>query len=147
MDPNLASIVTQLQKNPDRYNQRSGKQHHNEHFRLSKDGVVLRANKNNHWQIVVPSSLLLQVLQLGHANTTSGHQSAERTFQRISDYFRWPKLNHDVMEYVKTCKEYGVKNPQRLNSQAPIFTRPSATEPFVHIETDIKGPVPRSRFG
>ena len=101
----------------------------------------------NHWQIVVPSSLLLQVLQLGHDNPTSGHQSGERTFQRISDYFWWPKMNHDVTEYVKTCKECGARNPQGTNSQAPIFKRPSATEPFVHIETDIKGPVPRSRFG
>ena len=56
-------------------------------------------------------------------------------------------MNHDVTEYVKTCKECGARNPQGPNSQAPIFTRPSATEPFVHIETDIKGPVPRSRFG
>ena len=87
MDSSLASIVTELQKNHDHYNKKSGPQHHKEHFKLSKDGVVLRANKNNQRQIVVPSSLLLQVLQLGHDNSTSGHQSAERTFQRISDYF------------------------------------------------------------
>ena len=147
VDPSLASIVTELQKSPDHYNQRSGPQYYKGHFKLSKDGVVLRANKNNHWQIVVPSSLLLQVLQLGHDNSTSGHQSAERTFQRISDYFWWPKMNHDMTEYVKTCKKCGARNPQGPNSQAPIFTRSSATEPFVHIETDIKGPVPRSRFG
>ena len=147
MDSSLASIVTELQKNPDHHNKRSGPQHHKEHFKLSKDGVVLRASKNNHWQIVVASSLLLQVLQLGHDNSTSGHQSAERTFQRISDYFWWPEMNHDVTEYVKTCKECGARNPQGPHSQAPICTRPSATEPFVHIETDIKRPVPRSRFG
>ena len=105
MDSSLASIVAELQKNPDHYNKNSGPQHHKEHFKLSKDGVVLRASKNNHWQIVVLNSLLLQVLQLGHDNTTSGHQSAERTFHRISDYFWWPKMNHDVMEYVKTCRE------------------------------------------
>ena len=147
MDPNLAFIVTELQKNPDHDNQRSGPQLHKEHLKLSKDGVGLRANKKNHWQIVVPISLLLQVLQLGHDNPTSGHQSGERTFRRISDYFWWPKMNHDVTEYVKTCKECGTRNPQGSNSQAPIFKGPSATEPFVHIETDIKGPVPRSRFG
>ena len=71
---------------------------------------MLRASKNSHWQIVVPSSLLLQVLQLGHDSSTSGHQSAERTFQRISDYFWWPEMNHDVTEYVKTCKECGARN-------------------------------------
>ena len=147
INSSLASIVTELQKNPDHYNKKSDPKHHKEHFKLSRDGVVLRASKNNHWQIVVPSSLLLQVLQLGHDNPTSGHQSAERTLQQISDYFWWPKMNHDVTEYVKTCKECGTRNPQGPNSRAPIFIRPSATEPFVHIETDIKGPVPRSRFG
>ena len=147
MNSSLVSIVTELQKNPDHYNKKSGPQHHKEHFKLSKDEVVLRAKKDNHWQIVVRVSLLLQVLQLGHDNSTSGHQSAERTFQRISDYFWWPEMNHDVTKYVKTCKGCGARNPQRPNSQAPICTRPSATEPFVHIETDIKSPVPRSRFG
>ena len=68
MDSSLASIATEMQKNPDHYNKTSGPQHHKEHFKLSKDGVVLRASKNNHWKIVVPSSLLLQVLQLGHDN-------------------------------------------------------------------------------
>ena len=96
MDPNLASIVTELQKHPDHYNQRSGPQPHKEHFKLSKDGVVLRANKNNHWQIVVPSSLMLQVLQVGHDNPTSSHQSAERTFRRISEYFWWSKICRNV---------------------------------------------------
>ena len=104
---------------------------------------MLGANKNNHWQIVVPNSLLLQVLQLGHDNPTSCHQSADKTFQRISDYFWWPKMNH----HVKTCKECRAGNPQGPNSQPPIFTRSSASEPFVHIETDIKGPVSRSGFG
>ena len=56
-------------------------------------------------------------------------------------------MNHDVTENVKTCKECGARNPQGSSSQAPICTRPSATEPLVHIETDIKRPVPRSRFG
>ena len=56
-------------------------------------------------------------------------------------------MNYDMTESVKTCKKRGARNPQGPNSQAPIFTRPSATEPFVYIETDIKGPVPRSRFG
>ena len=52
MDSSLASIVTELQKNPDYYNKKSGPQHHKEHFKLSKDGVVLTASKNNHWLIV-----------------------------------------------------------------------------------------------
>ena len=56
-------------------------------------------------------------------------------------------MNHDVTEFVKTCKECGARNRQGPNSQAPIFTKPSATESFVHIETDIKRPVLRSRFG
>ena len=43
MDPNMASIVTELQNNLDHYNQRSGPQHHKEHFKLSKDGVLSRA--------------------------------------------------------------------------------------------------------
>ena len=41
MDSSLASIITELQKNPAHYNKNSGPQHHKEHFKLSKDGVVL----------------------------------------------------------------------------------------------------------
>ena len=79
MDSSLASIVTELQKNPDHHNKRSGPQHHKEHFKLSKDGVVLRASKNNHWQIVVPISLLLQVAM------TTRHQAISELKEHSSE--------------------------------------------------------------
>ena len=55
-------------------------------------------------------------------------------------------MSYDIFEYVNTRKECGARNPQELSHLGTHLFMPSATELFVQIEADIKGPVPKSRF-
>uniref|UniRef100_A0A8C5MUP0 Gypsy retrotransposon integrase-like protein 1 n=1 Tax=Leptobrachium leishanense TaxID=445787 RepID=A0A8C5MUP0_9ANUR len=73
----------------------------------SQDGVVYRVSKDplskhKRFQLVIPSSLKSKVLTSVH--DLAGHQGQSRTLQLAQQRFFWPKMEHDIREYVKCCQ-------------------------------------------
>lgn len=56
-------------------------------------------------RLVIPKALHQMILHLGHSIPWSGHLGQQKTYERVSQRFYWPKMYQDVQEYCKTCSE------------------------------------------
>ena len=54
-------------------------------------------------QLVVPESLIPQVLQEIHGNPSSGHFGVQRTLHRAESMCFWPFMHKDITDYCRTC--------------------------------------------
>ena len=109
--------------------------HRNEH------GLFTRDHKK---QVLLPASLVPTILSLAHDET--GHQGADEMLARIEPHYWWPKMKAEVENYAKTCKRCAATLAQG-HRKAPIHQRPKEEKPFVLIEVDLKGPLPRTNEG
>ncbi|KAK3767636.1 hypothetical protein RRG08_033337, partial [Elysia crispata] len=67
-------------------------------------------------QVVIPSSLVPQVLMLAHDQ--NGHQGAERTLQFLRRRCYWPRMTSDTQDYCASCNRCQVaKTPPVKFSQ------------------------------
>lgn len=62
---------------------------------------ILRPTGKEVFQLVLPPKHRLQVLKLLHDDF--GHLGIERTTELVRDRFFWPKMAHNIENYVKTC--------------------------------------------
>ena len=67
------------------------------------DSGILNYKRKQGDCIITPELFRQEILQLCHASYLSGHQGIFKTHQRILKRFWWPKLFHDVVEYIKNC--------------------------------------------
>lgn len=112
-------------------------------FRMSPEKVLYRLCSGEK-KIVVPSSLVQEMIRLNHDLPTTGHAGVAKTLDRVKQQFWWKGMEKDVMEYVRTCRSCS----QRTNygkAKAPLgdlFNEP--LEPFEVLAADIVGPLPTS---
>jgi len=48
-------------------------------------------------------SLITVILQELHDSPTGGHFGFDKTYASVSNRFFWPRMKHDIREYVRTC--------------------------------------------
>ena len=64
--------------------------------------VILEGDKYS-YQLVVPTSLREDVMQLAHTSSAEGHLSRRKTHLRIQKEFHWPDVNTDVRMFCRYC--------------------------------------------
>ncbi len=95
-------------------------------------------------QVLVPSSKVLDVLSLAHDET--GHQGSQKVIERITRNFWWPTMNKDIVQYIQSCRRCAA-TLQQGKRDAPLSVRPKENRPFQLVEADLKGPLPKARYG
>ena len=98
-------------------------------------------------QLVVPTNLRERVLELAHNNVV-GHFGIHKTYERIANYFFWPKLKSSVKSFVSTClvcQKTG--KPNEIIPKAPLIPICVPKEPFEKIIIDCVGPLPKTKKG
>ena len=98
-------------------------------------------------RVVVPESYRQEIIRLGHTVPLAGHMGRDKTLERISSHFYWPKLSFDISNYVATCPECQLVARKKVNYRAPLKPVPIVTEPFRKIAIDIIGELPRTKTG
>ena len=68
-------------------------------FELSTDGLLYKGDKLSEAKLVVPETLVREVIQMHH-KVFAGHQGIKRTRDLLKLHYYWPNLNRDV----ETCK-------------------------------------------
>ncbi|KAJ8928224.1 hypothetical protein NQ314_019231 [Rhamnusium bicolor] len=99
------------------------------------------------WKLLVPKPQRNAVISSCHDPPTSGHFGFFKTNSRVQDTYYWPKMRHDILKYVRTCK---VCQSQKLANTARMGlmgSEKSVKFPFQIIAVDIMGPFPRSPKG
>lgn len=87
------------------------------------------------------------ILHLGHTVPWSGHLGQQKTYERFSERFYWPKMYQDVQEYCKTCSECQMVAPVCKSDRSYLQPLPIIGTPFDCIGMDIIDPLVKSSLG
>ncbi|GMF20884.1 unnamed protein product [Phytophthora fragariaefolia] len=84
-------------------------------FVLSDDGLLYFLGENRRWgkdqmnetvlHLVVPTTMVQEVLQCCHDSLEGGHQGIVRTFHRVKADYYWIGLYADVERHVRSCTD------------------------------------------
>ena len=97
-------------------------------------------------RIVVPKARRLKVLEVAHTHILSGHFGRKKTFAKLSTRFLWPKMWHDVKEYIRSCKGCQLAS-RKDKARAPLQPLQVESVPFNKVAFDLVGPLPTSSRG
>uniref|UniRef100_A0A3Q1EDR0 Gypsy retrotransposon integrase-like protein 1 n=1 Tax=Acanthochromis polyacanthus TaxID=80966 RepID=A0A3Q1EDR0_9TELE len=88
------------------------------------------------YQVLIPTSLITETMNIFHGNPCSGHYSAERTFKKALSMCYWPSMRTDIDNFCdmcQTCEVYGKPVPKH---RAPLQSI-QAERPFQFVCTDV----------
>ena len=99
-------------------------------------------------QIVLPRCYQGKVLRMAHESPLAGHVGVRKTLARIRQYFYWPQLRKDAVNFCRSCHECQVVGKPNQNvPKAPLNPIPVMEEPFAKVIIDCVGPLPKTRKG
>jgi hypothetical protein len=70
---------------------------------LDMDGVLYRRVKSKQLKLVIPQSLIQDVIAENHDPIFMVHPESKRTFELISLTYWWPKMQQSIEEYIRRC--------------------------------------------
>jgi transposase InsO family protein len=96
--------------------------------------------------LVVPKSLVQEVLTGCHDCPTSGHLGISKTLARVKQTFMWHSLRADVTDFVKSCQTCNRNKKSRVKPKARmgVFHAGARME---RVHMDMLGPFPDSNRG
>ena len=67
---------------------------------MMQEGFLFKDNK-----LCIPRcSMRENLIQEKHSGGLSGHFGKEKTFALVSNFYFWPKMQHDVKKFVERCR-------------------------------------------
>ena len=97
-------------------------------------------------QLVVPRSLIDEIVYWCHDDTTAGHLSMNKTYHKIQERFFWIGMYSDVDHWCRSCTDCATKKTPKGRKKAPILPIP-VDGPFDRVAIDVLGPFPPSYNG
>ena len=91
-------------------------------------------------RIVVPRSLVQDVLHLSHCGGLSGHMGQDRTWKRARDSFYWKNMKQDIDKYVAECESCGRNKHSTHPNIAPYQETDIPHVALDHLQIDFAGP-------
>jgi hypothetical protein len=70
---------------------------------LVESGLIYRHRADEKHQLLVPESLIKEVIEQHHNPVYIGHPGIKRTRDLIALSFWWPGMRKSIEEYVKVC--------------------------------------------
>ena len=123
---------------------------HQSNFFTDKDGILRRRLKKIDgmiYQIVLPKSLLPEVLEAGHDHDWSRHQGYARTCHRLLARFFMPRMRKYIKKYVSSCDACQKRKYSTVKSHSNLGELPVPDVPFAAISIDLMGPLNRTAAG
>ncbi|KAG3195690.1 hypothetical protein PC128_g8269 [Phytophthora cactorum] len=125
-------------------------------FVLTEDDILYYAGSNRRrgadqgeglqLRLVVPTTMVQEVLQNCHDSLEGGHQGVVRTYQRVKKDYYWSGLYSDVEKHVRSCSDCSTsKSRPQLRGYSPGNIL--AERPFQIVSMDFVIPLPKSRRG
>jgi len=97
-------------------------------------------------QVVVPRSLVSEVLTTYHSLPLAGHPGIDRTLEKVRAHFYWPCMAQDCKLHVATCPQCSRSKKPSVRARAPLGSY-HAGGPLERIHVDMLGPFPISKKG
>ena len=97
------------------------------------------------YRTVINTHEKIPLLRKVHDDPTGGHLGQENTYLRLSKSYYWPRMQQDIIDYVRTCKI--CQKRQRRRGETPLQPIKKGTLPFHQVGIDVMGPLPRTLTG
>ena len=108
-------------------------------FFLDEDGVLYRRRSKGEQQLIVPATLVPEVIRQNHDPVYAAHPGTKRTHDLIALHFWWPGMRKAITEYVRRCDPCQ-KRKGNNEFVAPLGDVQAPTAPFQVTAMDITGP-------
>ena len=136
-DHELSTIIREINDHPD-----SGG-YAKEYF--IKDGVLHHRHRDHGksqdtGQIVIPGSLVGDILFLTHDSDLSGHPSAETVLRKLKRHFTWRNMRDDIQIYIKSCQVCQQRKVDAHPSKVALHPRHPPLGVCETVHVDIGGP-------
>lgn len=113
-------------------------------FKYSESILFARYNENENWRVVVPDSLINNVIEAYHE--TFGHFGSAKIYFLITQHFIWANMRRKIIKIINSCKLcQEVKNTNKNLSGKMSTIIPEDDKDILAI--DIFGPLPTSTGG
>lgn len=109
-------------------------------------GQLLYVRKDGHLRLVIPQTLVSDVLRLNHDLPTSGHRGVKATFERVARSSWWHSVRGDVKAYVSSC-DICQKTKSRNTMKYGTMQTVTSTKVWELVAMDLVGPLPKSATG
>ena len=113
---------------------------------LSTDGLLYQGDRLSEAKLLVPESVVREVIQVHHDNIFAGHQGIKRPTVLLKLHYYWPKMKRDVETYVEQCESCS-KLKVGKNPTAPLGELLETSYQFILTSLDICGPYPETKRG
>ncbi|GFR82442.1 Pol polyprotein [Elysia marginata] len=117
-----------------------------DNFRLRDKMIIHHDTVSGRNQIVVPTSLKEEVMQLCHNLPSAGHQGIKRTKAKILENYFWHGITKDVSRFVQGCQLCNFSKKNHRHARCPL-TQYHAGCPMERIHLDFLGPLKKSKQG
>ncbi|KAE8980835.1 hypothetical protein PR001_g24180, partial [Phytophthora rubi] len=127
-----------------------------DHFVLSEDGLLYYVGRRRgrgeptddelKLRLVVPTTLIDEVLQNCHNSLEGGHQGMVRTYHRVRADYYWVGLYADTIKHVESCEDCSTsKSKPHLQGYSPGNL--VSERPFHIVSLDFVIPLPKTTRG
>lgn len=101
---------------------------------------------SDYWREVIPKAQRRKLISDTHESL--GHLGVYKTFHKLSLSYYWPKMNADVVAFIRHCKVcHAIKPEQKRPAGLMLTPQYGISRPFELVCADIVGPLPRTRSG
>lgn len=97
----------------------------------SNDNILINLNDEDE---------VFEIIKLHHDSPIGGHFGFNKTFNRIRQYYTWPKMSTDIKLYVKNCPICQKVKAQGV-TKAPMVIVTTAKSSWEKISIDLVGPL------
>ncbi|XP_049326794.1 uncharacterized protein LOC125786977 [Astyanax mexicanus] len=97
-------------------------------------------------RLLVPKSLIKELMELCHNSPLSGHLGVGKTLHRARQHFLWHGMGEDVRLFIQKCPQCQASKAVGPTGRAPLQVY-QAGAPMDRLHLDIVGPFPISTLG
>ena len=74
---------------------------------------AMRTKQLDHYQLVVPDTMIKTLIQLYHNTPMSGHAGIADTIDRIKEHYFFQRIDPIITDYVRSCIECQQRKKQK----------------------------------
>ena len=113
---------------------------------LVRRGLVY-LGESDRLYIPANASLRTRLLHECHDVPTAGHLGKDKTLEQVKRRFYWPRMDSDVLQYVRTCDACQRNKPSQQATAGLLQPLPIPDHPWQQVTMDLITSLPKSRQG
>lgn len=99
------------------------------------------------WKLVIPKSLVPDLLLQAHNSPTGAHAGISKTLDIIKRYYYWPRMQQDIKEHINNCLTCKMSKASNTRLRPLMGNYEEFNRAWQKIYIDFLGPYPRSKSG